>query len=92
MSQLIIGSAIKTQKSIVVGLRHSDCYKVIASIYDDLLESKKEEHIEGFLTNDMQFVDRNQALKIVLKNKQKLRVHRDYLKRGRLALISEDLW
>jgi hypothetical protein len=67
-SEKIVCAAIDYKGTIICGLRHSDCYKVLRRWIsdDDLPERDKQ----GFLTTENRFVDRKEAWKIALANDQ----------------------
>lgn len=82
-------AAIKLEDGVVVvWKRHSDCYKA-------LVESEKPfkpgTEIQGFVKSKSIFVTREEALKIILENDQKIRGDREFLKTQKI-LFSEDLY
>ncbi len=54
---------------VVCGLRHCNCFTVLADIYPDL-RYKKEGNIQGFLTSKNEFVSRQVAATIAISSGQ----------------------
>lgn len=71
---------------IVCGKRHCDC---LEWMFKHRVEYNKQTHIQGFLTEDNQFVDRYEAMDIALEEEQLLD---PYIYKPGKPLFSEDLW
>lgn len=71
---------------IVCGKRHCNC---LEWMFKHKVEYDKQTHIQGFLTEDNQFVDRYEAMDIALEEEQLL--NPDDYKPGK-PLFSEDVW
>lgn len=88
----IVAAAIKfypedsDYPQIVCGHRHCDCFEWI---FHHKIEYDKQTHIQGFLTEDNQFIDRYEAMDIALEEKQLLD---PYIYKVGRPLYSEDLW
>lgn len=97
---MIICSAIKFQLidseyfHIMCGKRHADILQTMFSLG---IKYNRTTHIQGFLTDENQFVDRYDAFDIALESEQILpEVLEEYQEkysslRG-IALFSEDIW
>jgi hypothetical protein len=85
---MIIASAIKLNDGqVFVGKRHSDAIKAAVSIIkDDDIHATLNGHKQGFLTSNLQFLDRFEAMKYAQEKGQLL------LKTREGGLTSEDLW
>ncbi len=56
---------------IICGRRHSDCYDVLSGIIGDVdPDTLPDRDSQGFLTSKNRYVNREQAWKIALENKQ----------------------
>ena len=71
---------------IVCGKRHCDCFEWM---FNHRVEYDKTTHIQGFLTNTDQFVDRYEAMNMALDWGQ---VSKDDGFHSGQQLYSEDLW
>ena len=71
---------------IVCGKRHCDC---LEWMFKHKVEYDKQTHIQGFLTENNQFVDRYEAMDIALEEEQLLD---PYIYKAGRTLFSEDLW
>ena len=87
----IVAAAIKfypkdsEYPQIVCGKRHCDCFEWM---FKHKVEYDKETHVQGFLTNQYQFVDRYEAMYMAMDYGQ---LEYDENKEGK-PLFSEDLW
>lgn len=87
----IVAAAIKfypkdsEYPQIVCGKRHCDCFEWM---FKHKVEYDKETHVQGFLTNQHQFVDRYEAMYMAMDYGQ---LEYDENKEGK-PLFSEDLW
>lgn len=87
----IVAAAIKfypkdsAYPQIVCGKRHCDCFEWM---FKHKVEYDKETHVQGFLTNQYQFVDRYEAMYMAMDYGQ---LEYDENKEGK-PLFSEDLW
>lgn len=87
----IVAAAIKfypkdsEYPQIVCGKRHCDCFEWM---FKHKVEYDKESHVQGFLTNQYQFVDRYEAMYMAMDYGQ---LEYDENKEGK-PLFSEDLW
>ena len=83
----IISSAIKFQEKnspywhIICGKRHCDCFEMM---FNHRIKYDKMTHIQGFLTDTNQFVDRYEAAEIAYNAKQ--------ISEPLSCLYSEDVW
>lgn len=71
---------------IVCGKRHCDC---LEWMFTHKVEYDKNTHIQGFLTEDNQFVDRYEAMDIALEEEQLLDPN---IYKPVKPLFSEDVW
>ena len=71
---------------IVCGKRHCDC---LEWMFKHKAEYDKRTHVQGFLTEDNQFVDRYEAMNIAVDEEQLL--DPEIYKPGQ-PLFSEDVW
>lgn len=87
---MIISSAIKLKNgSIYVGLRHCNCYDSLRKIKNDI--TLHVGAIEGFLTDKLKFLNREQAYYHALKNNQ-CKDLSSGVNKEKIDLYSEDLW
>ena len=88
----LVAAAIKfypkdsTYPQIVCGKRHCDC---LEWMFKHQVEYDKQTHIQGFLTEDNQFIDRYEAMDIALEEEQLL--DPEIYQSGK-PLFSEDVW
>lgn len=88
----LVASAIKfypkdsRYPQIVCGKRHCDC---LEWMFKHQVDYDKQTHIQGFLTEDNQFVDRYEAMDIALEEEQLLD---PYIHKAGRPLFSEDVW
>lgn len=80
---MISYSAVKQDNQIYIGRRHFNCFKQMALLG---IKVKKQENVQGFLTDKDEFLEREEAGKYAIKCGQ-IKV----LKWPPL-LYSEDLW
>ena len=88
----IVESAIKYTKSeslcVVTGKRHHDCFQRFWELYPHLeTELQKQHIIQGFITTDLRFVNREEAGVIAFNAKQT-----PQFKEPTKRLFSEDLY
>ena len=87
----LISSAIKFKVKdceyfqIACGRRHNDIFKILEN---NKIDYEKSTMIQGFMTDEDQFVDRYEAYYIALMNHQVPETKDFY----RTALYSEDIW
>ena len=79
----IFKSAIKQSNKVYVGKRHSDVIRIM--VKDGF--SIPIKGIQGFVTEDGKFLNREESAKVALKNKQIKK-----LKFSKTKLYSEDLY
>lgn len=85
----IICSAIKLKDwTIITWLRHWDCYKTVFLFKQKLIPWTEE---QWFINSKGWFQTREEALLIILWNKQEIRWDREFLK-TQTILFSEDLY
>ena len=100
MEQKIVAAAIKFYQdgyeypTIMCGRRHSDVFQQMFSLG---IKYDKKTHIQGFLTNDNQFVDRYAAFDIALEAEQIIPSALECYMETRptlkgIPLFSEDVW
>lgn len=90
--EFIVCSAIIYNGTIVCGLRHKDCSKIIEGLLDsehEIVIMRKE---QGFLTSLNRFVNRKDALIIAKANKQLIHTMFDDDTDPDRELTSEDLF
>ena len=84
---MILKAAIKTKDgkiySLDVPARHHNIFR------ECNIESSLIDHVQGFIDNNIGFVDREKAMEIVNKQNQKLIRKKTYPEN---QLFSEDLW
>ncbi len=71
---------------IVCGKRHCNC---LEWMFTHKIDYDKQTHVQGFITEDNQFVDRYEAMDIALEEEQLLD---PYIYKAGRPLYSEDLW
>lgn len=85
---MIIWSAIKYIPTgrIVIGKRHNNCFETFCEQYPELkvITTIKKELIQGFLTDEDQFLTRREAAKLAFNCGQ--------IEKEQIILFSEDLW
>lgn len=70
----IVSSAIEfANGEIIVGLRHGNCFERWYELNPDKKHWKDGREIQGFITNYLQFVTREEALQICKTNGQKMK-------------------
>lgn len=75
---------------IVCGKRHCDCFEWM---FKHQVEYDKITHVQGFLTDENQFVDRYEAFNIAKAANQLLpEAIEEYADKAVVQLFSEDLW
>lgn len=85
----IICSAIKLPSwTVVTGLRHNHCFETIFLLKEKL---KPWTEIQWFIDNKNKFLEREEALKVILNNRQVIAGDREFLKTQKI-LFSEDLY
>ena len=84
----IVSSAIKFRETadspywhIICGKRHCDCF---GTMFNHRIAYDKPSHVQGFLTDTNQFVDRYEAAEIAFNAKQ--------ISEPLSILYSEDVW
>jgi hypothetical protein len=65
--EYILCSAVEYNGQIISGFRHNDCNDIIRSINPNYKPDRKN---QGFLTSMNRFVDRKEAWRIAVANKQ----------------------
>jgi len=87
---MIKASAVKRKSDgkIWTGKRHGDCFRQIVSELGIATVTRKE-FIQGFVTNEDEFVDRKKAYKIAVDSNQLLQPDDPW---ASPTLMSEDLW
>lgn len=90
MKEKIICSTLNHKGTIICGLRHKDCYKILCSLLGDEIELPERKE-QGFLTSLNRFVDRKEAYKIAFENNQIIGVNKEY-ESSDIGLTSEDLF
>lgn len=83
----IIEAAIKhlPTNNVITGQRHCNCYEKLWKMFPELnISVEKKSIVQGFVTNDNEFVDRYEAAKIAFEAGQ--------IKSEVKKLISEDLY
>ena len=73
---------------VVCGMRHHNCYMTVSVLSNGIVMQDKED-IQGFITNRNRFVDRKEAMELVIENGQ---CHNGKLCNPRVGLFSEDLY
>lgn len=86
LKEYIICAAIDHNGTIICGLRHDDCYKILFSLTNSS-ENPPGNDKQGFLTSWNRFIDRKEAYKIAKENNQ-IR----WGKNEERILISENLY
>jgi hypothetical protein len=75
---------------IVCGKRHCNCFEWM---FNHRVEYDKKTHIQGFLTDENQFVDRYDAFIIAVNADQLLpQAKEEYEGKKVVQLFSEDVW
>ena len=91
---MLVASAVKMSNgSIFVGKRHGDCFKNYRDIMmssgnnwtEDLLKANSIGNVQGFITDDLRFLTREEAL-------EHARAFHQVGDGAILELFSEDLW
>lgn len=68
LKEYIICSAIDYNGTIICGLRHEDCYKILFAITNS--DNPPGNDKQGFITSQNRFVTRKEAYKIAKENNQ----------------------